>query len=225
MFGVLGGTVFSEKEGFSFRSEERIDTPYGCVLVKFTDNFAFIQRHGTARVPPHKINHRANIYAFKTLGVKEIIGINSTGSLKRNIKPGMLVVPHDFMQFFPKTFFDDRIVHVTPVLSKTLRRKITEACRSLNLQVITRAVYFQTIGPRLETIAEVKFLGRFADIVGMTLADEATLAVEQGLSYASLCTVDNYAHGIAKSLTFQDIKRNAIKNAGRIKQILNAMKK
>lgn len=220
MLGILGGTVFLKKQAFEFKKEKKVETPYGTVLVKMADGFAFIQRHGAKLLPPHKTNHWANIYAFKKLGIKEIIGINSTGSLKRNIKPGSLVVPHDFMQFFPKTFFDNRAVHITPKLSEGLRRKIIKACEQLKIPVIKKAVYFQTIGPRLETIAEVKFLAKFADIVGMTLADEATLAAEQGLSYASLCTVDNYAHGIAKSLTYEEIVENAAKNAEKVKKII-----
>ncbi|MCD6478270.1 MAG: MTAP family purine nucleoside phosphorylase [Candidatus Diapherotrites archaeon] len=223
MLGVLGGTVFAKKEGFKFKCERTLRTPYGKVLVKFASDFAFIQRHGTPKRPPHKINHRANIYAFKKLGIKEILGVNSAGSLKKSVKPGSLVVPHDFMQFFPKTFFDDKIVHITPKLSERLRKKIINACRRLRIPVIKRAVYFQTIGPRLETIAEVRFLGKFADIVGMTLADEATLAIEQGLSYASLCTVDNYAHGIANSLSYEEIVRNASKNVDKIKKIIMEM--
>lgn len=220
MIGVLGGTVFLKKEGFEFEREQKARTPYGKVIVKFAKNFAFIQRHGSQRLPPHKTNHWANIYAFKKLGIKEIIGINSTGSLKKGIKPGSLVVPHDFMQFFPKTYFDDKIVHVTPKLSEDLRRKIISACKKVKIPAVKRAVYFQTIGPRLETVAEVKFLSKFADVVGMTLADEATLAIEQELSYASICTVDNYAHGIAKSLTYEEIVNNAAKNVNKIKRII-----
>ncbi|MCD6246843.1 MAG: MTAP family purine nucleoside phosphorylase [Candidatus Diapherotrites archaeon] len=220
MIGVLGGTVFLKKEGFEFERERKVKTPYGRVLVKFANNFAFIQRHGSQRLPPHKTNHWANIYAFKKLGIKEIIGINSTGSLKKSIKPGSLAVPHDFMQFFPKTFFNDRIVHITPKLSEDLRGRIINACKKLKIPVVKRAVYFQTIGPRLETIAEVRFLAKFADIVGMTLADEATLAAEQELSYASICTVDNYAHGIAKSLSYEEIVNNAAKNVNKIKRII-----
>lgn len=225
MLGVLGGTVFSEKEGFRFERKQRIRTRYGRVLVKFGKGFAFIQRHGNPKKPPHKINHKANIYALKKLGITEIIGINSAGSLKKSIKPGSLAVPHDFMQFFPKTFFNNKIVHVTPKLSNRLRRKIIVACKRLNIPVIKRAVYFQTIGPRLETPSEVRFLSNFADLVGMTMADEATLAVEQGLEYASICTVDNYAYGIARTLSFEGIKKRAARNVNKVKRIVLEMVK
>lgn len=220
MLGVLGGTVFLKKNFLEFRAEKKIETTYGSVDVKLGDGFAFIQRHSAKNLPPHKTNHHANILAFKALNIKEIIAINSTGSLKRSIKPGCFVVPHDFMQFFPKTYFDDRMFSITPKLCEALRKKLIDACEALGFPVVKHAVYFQTIGPRLETIAEVNFLRKFADVVGMTLADEATLAQEQGLSYASLCTVDNYAHGIAKSLTYEEIVENASKNAEKIAAII-----
>jgi len=221
MLGVLGGTVFLKKNFLDFRSEKKIKTPYGTVDVKLGDGFAFIQRHSAKNLPPHKTNHHANMLAFKALDIKEIVAINSTGSLKRSLRPGCFVVPHDFMQFLPKTYFDEKMVSITPRLCDALRKKLINACETLSIPVVKHAVYFQTIGPRLETIAEVNFLRRFADIVGMTLADEATLAQEQGLCYASLCTVDNYAHGISRSLTYEEIVENASKNAEKIAAVIN----
>ncbi len=82
--------------------------------------------------------------------------------------------------------------------------------------------YVQTIGPRLETRAEIKMLKRFGDIVGMTLASEATLAMELELPYASICSVDNYCHGIHKTpLTMDEIFQNVANNARTIENILN----
>ncbi|MCX8189844.1 MAG: MTAP family purine nucleoside phosphorylase [Candidatus Diapherotrites archaeon] len=219
----MGGTVFLKKNLLGFYSEKKIKTSYGTTIVRIGDGFAFVQRHGKENLPPHKTNHYANILAFKKLGIKEILAINSVGSLKRRIKPGSLVVPHDYIQFFPKTYFNDHMYCITPALCEEMRAKILRACDFLGYPVICKAIYFQTIGPRLETVSEVKFIRRFADIVGMTLADEATLAQEQGLCYASICTVDNYAHGISKSLTYEEIVSNASKNVETIANIIYAL--
>lgn len=225
MLGVLGGTVFLKKNLLKIKAEKKIRTLYGVTIANIGDGFVFIQRHGKENLPPHRINHHANVFAFKKLGIKEVLAINSVGSLKRRIKPGSLVVPHDYMQLFPKTYFEEQMQCITPGLCETLRSRILKACDFLGYTVINKAVYFQTTGPRLETVSEVKFIRRFADIVGMTMADEATLAQEQGLCYASLCTVDNYAHGISKSLTYEEIVSNASKNAEKIAHIIYTLVK
>ena len=83
-------------------------------------------------------------------------------------------------------------------------------------------IYVQTTGPRLETRAEIKMLKRFGDIVGMTLASEATLALELEVPYASICSIDNYCHGIqATPLTMDRIFENVTKNLRTIESILN----
>ncbi|MEM4663004.1 MAG: MTAP family purine nucleoside phosphorylase [Candidatus Diapherotrites archaeon] len=225
MLGVLGGTVFLKNNLLKLEEEKKIKTVYGTVIANLGEGFVFIQRHGKDNVPPHKTNHYANILALKKLGVSEVLGVNSVGSLKYRIKPGSLVVPHDYMQFFPKTYFDNKMVCIVPKLCDSLRKKIISACEQLGQRVVKRAIYFQTIGPRLETVAEVKFIRHFADIVGMTLADEATLAQEQGLCYASICTVDNYAHGISKQLTYEEIVENASKKARIISDVIALMVK
>ena len=90
------------------------------------------------------------------------------------------------------------------------------------IRVRESGVYAQMKGPRLETKAEVRMLAHFADIVGMTVASEATLACELGLKYAAICSVDNLANGLSKSrLDFEDVKDNAKKNAATVDQLLH----
>ena len=87
--------------------------------------------------------------------------------------------------------------------------------------VVGNGVYVQTRGPRLETKAEVKMLDSFGDIVGMTIASEATLARELDVKYAAICSVDNYAHGlVSKELDFEDVKEIAEKNSARVEKLL-----
>ena len=117
-------------------------------------------------------------------------------------------MPDDFVGFWDiPTFYDDRVVHVTPSLDPALREALVAAARVVHATVRDRGVYVQTKGPRLETRAEIAFFKTIGDIVGMTMASEATLASELGIPYASLCTVDNFAHGIVdEPLSFEQIR-------------------
>lgn len=182
----------------------------------------FLQRHGK-NTPPHKINHKKNILKIKKKKIKNIIGINSVGSLKKYIKPGSIVIPHDYINLKDiQTYYDIKVKHITPSLDDNLRKKIIDAAKKAKIKTINKAIYIQTIGPRLETKAEINFIKNFADIVGMTMANEATLAKELGLNYASICSVDNYAHGISKEkLSFKRIEKNQNKNREKIIRLLN----
>lgn len=230
MVGIIGGGSL-KLEG-EFLGEEVVKTAFGFPSspLRFIKvggkTFVVLLRHGpNGSIPPHRVNHRANIEALCSVGVKWVIGVNSVGSLKRDIVPGSLLVPDDFFCLWAiLSFFEEKAVHVTPVLDEILRQKLIESCRRLGYPCIPRGVYVQTLGPRLETKAEVKFLSQIGDVVGMTMAHEATLSVERGLRYASLCTVDNYAHGISEEpLREADIRQMARLNAEKVSRILEKM--
>lgn len=177
----------------------KITTPYGKVNYYLANNFVFIARHGPGHdIPPHRINHRANIFALKELGVKFVFSFNSVGSLKKEIKPRTFLVPDDYIDFDTITFFDKEIAHITPEISQKLREILTRILKDLRIKFRDFGIYYQARGPRIETRAEIRMIKNFADVVGMTMAKEATLAKEAGLEYASLCSVDNYAHGIVR---------------------------
>jgi 5'-methylthioadenosine phosphorylase len=119
------------------------------------------------------------------------------------------------------TVFDVKPVHITPTLDDTVRRKWIEAARDIGVTVVDGGVYWQTKGPRLETKAEIAMMTGFADVVGMTMASEAVIARELDLPYASLCSVDNFAHGIGKkALTMKEILIHARQNAAAITRII-----
>jgi len=223
MLGVIGGTVFLKGKMLKAEMEERIDTKHGPATVQKAGGIAFIPRHGfPAKIPPHKINHRANIAALGQLGAKKIIGVNSAGSLKKEIKPGSIAIPGDYINFFNvQTFFDTEIRHTAPGLSETLRKEMLEIAKELGIPVLGHGTYFQAHGPRFETRAESGFIAGFADFVGMTMASEATLAKEQGIEYAAICSIDNYANGISKETpSHERIVEGAAKNAERIWKII-----
>jgi 5'-methylthioadenosine phosphorylase len=224
--GIISGTIFIQGKGiFAHLDEETVATPFGPASVFRSEAVTFISRHGKDprhHILPHLVNHKANLQALKDLGVAEILGVNSTGSLKRRLKPGMLVVPDDYIMPTPgPTVISEKPVHIVPALNAEVRRKCLEAARECAVEVIDGGIYWQTAGPRLETRAEIAMMSQFADLVGMTMASEAIVAQELELPYASLCSVDNYAHGLEdKELTMEKILWHARRNAETILQIL-----
>ena len=175
-----------------------VKNKFGSVYLFEGKDFIFLPRHGKDRtIPPHKINHKANILALQELECETIIGINSVGSLKKRIRPKDILIPEDYINPWNiQTYYDTTIVHITPALDESLRKLILKTAKSQGIGIIGKGIYLQTIGPRLETKAEVRFFQSIADVVGMTMASEATLSKELNLQYASICTVDNFCHGV-----------------------------
>jgi 5'-methylthioadenosine phosphorylase len=229
--GIISGTVvLQEKGGGADLREETRETRFGPALVVRSSEVAFIPRHGTdpqRHILPHLINHPANMQALKDLGVEEVIGVNSTGSLKRWLKPGMIVIPDDYLMPTPgPTVVREKPLHITPALNAEVRQKLLEAARECTVEVIDRGIYWQTAGPRLETRAEIAMMAQFADLVGMTMACEAIIAQELEMPYASLCSVDNFAHGIGDTqLSMEEITLHAQRNAETILRILTCYRK
>ncbi len=224
--GIISGTIFLQVEGIIDRPEERcIDTIFGQAQIFLTDRVAFLPRHGTNachHILPHKINHPANLSALKGLGVEEVIAVNSTGSMNQALPPGMFAIPEDFIMPYPgPTIFRDKPGYVAPTLDGNVRQRLLAAVRDCGVDVFEGGVYWQTAGPRFETKAEIRFMSRFADLVGMTMASEAIIAKELDMAYASLCTVDNYAHGLVdEALTMDEILRHARRNTETVIKIV-----
>jgi len=220
LVGLIGGTLPLETKLLRDNVGETVKTPYGDAVLLEGEGLVFIQRHGAGNIPPHRINHRANVWALKE-HTDTVIGVGSVGSLKRELKPPAIVIPDDYIHLNPPTFFDEEVRHVTPGFDEGLRKHILDSARWHKIRVIGKGVYVQTRGPRLETKAEVRMFSRCGDIVGMTLASEATLACELGLKYAAVCSVDNYAHGITKrKLDFEDVKRVSRENSAAVEKLL-----
>jgi len=224
--GIIGGTSLLNAEFLWGASDRIVNTKFGSVYLFEGKDFIFIPRHGKNRnIPPHRINHRANIFTFQKLGCENVIGVNSVGSLKKNIKPRSILIPNDYINPWNiPTYYDTKIVHITPSLDESLRKIIISTARKLGIEVIDGGIYLQTTGPRLETKAEVKFFQKIADVVGMTMASEATLARELDMGYASICTVDNYCHGVIDEiLDFEKIIEDASKDRDDLMRLINAL--
>ncbi|MEM2715756.1 MAG: MTAP family purine nucleoside phosphorylase, partial [Candidatus Thermoplasmatota archaeon] len=180
-------------------------------------------RHGKSHKPAHAVNYHANIQAMKNAGVDAIIGISNVGSMKKEIKPGEIFIPYDFIDLSGRnsTFYNDKAIHIDmsipfcPVLRKII---VEEAGKRGNFH---EGVYIVTNGPRLETKAEINFFRNFADVVGMTLMPEAALAREMQICYASICLVSNYAAGMQKKLIAKEIKEKVNEKRKYLMEILN----
>ncbi len=228
VLGVISGTIIVERSDLLKNCRTvRMENNFGTTLAFVADNIALIPRHGNdpqEHILPHAINYRANLKALLDLGAQEVIGINSTGSLRKDLHPGLLVVPDDFISMTAtSSIHQNKAVHITPSLNENVRQKLIKAARECRITVIERGIYWQTPGPRLETKAETRMMADYADIVGMTMANEAVVALEMGLPYASVCSIDNFGNGLTeKPLTMEEIVAGAWKNTDLMIRILRS---
>jgi 5'-methylthioadenosine phosphorylase len=160
-----------------------------------------LNRHGPgAPLPPHAINHRANIRALADLGYKDVVAFNSVGSLRTDLPPGSLISCSDYvaLQQGPATYFDTELKGGAPGIANNLMPMLISKLAP-EFAILPGQIYVQMRGPRFETKAEIRLIRQWGDVVAMTLAHEADLCAELGLNYNSLAIVDNYANGIEDS--------------------------
>ncbi|MEM0076346.1 MAG: S-methyl-5'-thioinosine phosphorylase [Thermoproteota archaeon] len=230
---IIGGSGTSDL--FPLEESEEISTPYGKSLVYWirvaNKDVAFISRHGlTHNLPPHKVNYRSNIYTAKQLSSNcYVIATNAVGSLNKRMHPGELVLADqviDFTKGRTYTFFDGlngKVVHtdMTFPISNMLISKILMASKKLGLRIHPKGTYVCTEGPRFETAAEIKMFKRIGgDLVGMTMVPEVFLAKELNLEYASICIVTNWAAGIAKKVSSEEVLQRMKTLAPKLKLLL-----
>ncbi len=204
--GVIGGTGLYDIEGMKDVKEIYPDTPFGkpsdSITIGKLDGvgIAFLPRHGKGhQISPTEVPSRANIYAFKALGVEFIISSNSCGSFKEAIKPGHLLIPDqiiDRTRGRASTFFGGGVVaHIPfadpfcPVLSDI----IYKAAKETGATVHEGGTFIAMEGPAFSTRAESHLYKSWgADVIGMTVLPEAKLAQEAEICYASIACVTDY---------------------------------
>jgi 5'-methylthioadenosine phosphorylase len=148
-------------------------------------------------VLPHEIDHAANLAALAEQGCDRVLAIGSVGSLDAELTVGSLLCPDDFIALhLGLTTFGDERAHRAPAFDSTWREEILAAWTASGGRVRDGGVYWQAIGPRFETPAEIRLMAAHANVVGMTIASECIVAAELGLAYAAICVVDNLANGI-----------------------------
>jgi 5'-methylthioadenosine phosphorylase len=187
---------------------------------------AVLQRHQSAGGEfrlPHRVDHAANLRSLLGEGCDRVLAIGSVGSLKEAIGVGTLVCPDDFIALqLGRTIFEDARGHSTPGFDPAWRERVLSASGAIE-GLLEGGVYWETIGPRFETPAEIRMIAAHADVVGMTIASECVIAGELGIPYAALCVVDNLANGIGGDLSPEELEAQRARNAERLAGALDAL--
>ena len=204
--GLIGGSGLYEMQGMRIDEERRIETPFGdpsdAYLLGELDgkSVAFLPRHGRGhRLLPSELNYRANVYGLKTLGVEWVVSVSAVGSLKTEYEPTHILIPD---QFFDRTrhradtFFGNGLVaHVGfahPVCAR-LAEWMAQGSKAAGAKVHEGGVYVCMEGPMFSTLAEsLDYRRNGFDVVGMTNLQEAKLAREAEMSYATMALVTDY---------------------------------
>jgi 5'-methylthioinosine phosphorylase len=189
---------------------------------------AIVQRHGEAGAPyvlPHQIDHVGNLRPLLEQGCDRVLAIGSVGSLKAAVSVGSLLCPDDFIALHVGiSIFADQRAHSAPGFDPRWRAEVIEAWTAGGEAPRDGGVYWQALGPRFETPAEIRLIAPHADVVGMTIASECVVAGELGLEYAALCVVDNLANGLGEGeLDVAALEDDRIANAARLRDGLAAV--
>jgi 5'-methylthioadenosine phosphorylase len=236
--GIIGGTGLYEMDGFSDVREVAVPTPFGppsdSLMVGTLDGrrVAFLPRHGRGhRILPHELNFRANVFAMKALGVEWLLSVSAVGSLKERYEPLHVVVPDQFIdrtQQRASTFFGRGLVaHVAFAhpFCRNLSRVMAEACGDAGATHHVGGTYVCMEGPQFSTLAESELYRSWgADLIGMTNLQEAKLAREAEICYATLAMVTDYDcwHPDHDAVTAEQIIGVLGRNAETARRVLRA---
>ena len=238
--GVFGGSGFSRF--LDSAREEWVETPYGPTSDKIVLGeiagvpVAFLPRHGRDhRIPPHKINYRANLWAMRQLGVEAILGPSACGSLQPDIHPGEFVVCDQFVDRTsarPDTFYDGPVVtHVSTAepYCPILREHAISTARTLGMTVHPAGTSVVIQGPRFSTRAESRWFTQMGwHVVNMTQYPECVLARELEIPYANISVVTDYdaglvADGSVPAVTTTQVVETFAASLDRLRELLFAM--
>jgi len=234
--GIIGGSGLYGMPGLAATREVRVATPFGkpsdayLVGTLAGKRVAFLARHGRGhRILPTELNFRANLYGFKKLGVERILSVSAVGSLKEEYKPMDFLVPD---QFFDRTrqrvstFFGNGIVaHVSfaDPFCPALRQVLMEACRRAGVTVHDGGTYVCMEGPMFSTKAESHTYRKLGfDVIGMTNLQEAKLAREAEICYATVAMVTDYDcwHPEHDAVTGQQVMEYLARNIENVQGVI-----
>ncbi|NCQ61393.1 MAG: S-methyl-5'-thioadenosine phosphorylase [Myxococcales bacterium] len=205
--GVIGGSGLYAMEGLEDVTEIPVDTAFGAPSDAVISGrmgatrYLFLPRHGRGhRIPPHRINYRANMLALKMLGAEQVISVSAVGSLKEGIHPGDMVLVDQFIdrtRARANTFFEDDgvVAHVgfSHPVDEALSSALYRACVDVGARAHRGGAYVCIEGPQFSTVAESNMFRSWnASVVGMTNLPEARLAREAELPYATLALATDY---------------------------------
>ena len=242
--GIIGGSGLYKMEGFEKTKWKKIKTAWGepsdeILIAKLEkEEICFIPRHSRGhKINPSNINFRANIDAFKQLGVTDIVSVSAVGSLKEELEPGKFVIIDQFIdRTFSriKTFFDQEIVaHVS--MAKPTSYGLSDCCevalKKLNIKNQRGGTYVVMEGPQFSTLAESNLYRSWgADVIGMTNMPEAKLAREAEIRYCTVAMVTDYDcwhpdhEEVDVSMVIQTLKNNAANAQNMIKEVIKTFK-
>jgi 5'-methylthioadenosine phosphorylase len=232
---VFGGSGF-----YSFLqdvAEVRADTPYGDPSAPVTvgsvgdRRVAFIPRHGSKhQFPPHVVPYRANLWAFKELGVERVVGPSAVGSLQPHIKPGEFVVCDQLVDRTngrPSTFYDGPVTtHISfaDPYCPTMREVAIAEGQGLELPIHARGTVVVIQGPRFSTRAEsANYAEKGWEVINMTQHPEASLARELEMCYANISLVTDYDVGVAgevEAVSHEEVIKVFKENNERLRELL-----
>lgn len=204
--GVIGGSGLYGIEALEVSSRETVETPYGdpsspIVIGKLGEHpIAFISRHGVGHtLSPSEVNYRANIYAFKAMGIERVVSVSACGSLREDYAPGHVVVPNQIMDMTrlrARSFFEGGLVvhvNVADPFCPDLSQHLVSSVEATGGKAHGSGSYVTIEGPRFSTRAESNtFRSWGISIVGMTTSPEAFLAREAEMCYAVMAHVTDY---------------------------------
>ena len=242
MLAIIGGRGLTQLANLEITHQQVMRTPYGEPSGAFLfgtlneHEVIFLARHGFGHtIPPHLVNYRANLWALREHGASKIISVATVGGIRPDLKPGVIVVPDQIMDFThgrDSTFFETRDrpfsnTDFTLPYSTRLRSHILRSAQTAQQPCMDGGVYAATQGPRLDSIAEINRYERDgADMVGMTGMPETALAKELELDYAIIAVVANYAAGRGDSATginIETVNATASKTMVRVRSILECV--
>ena len=235
---LIGGTGLTELD--EHHEVLDIDTPYGApsaaIRVVSTDpvRLLFLPRHGSPhRIPPHRLNYRANLWALREAGADHVLAVSAVGGIGEAYSPGALIAPDQLIDFTwgrEHTYSDSAevdLVHVdfTNPYEGPLRTALIEAATGAGIPIVDGGCIGVTQGPRLESAAEIeraKLAG--CHMAGMTSLPEAALARELGLDYAGIAVISNYCAGITgQPLSEDDIADTLREPMQQVRKLVKAV--
>jgi len=231
---VIGGTGVYDPEILGERREVKIYTPYGAPSDVITlgtykgRSVAFVPRHGRGhQIPPFRINNRANIWALKQLGVRQIVASSAVGSLRDDYKPGDFVITDQFIDRTknrPDTFYEGgKICHISladPICPQ-LHDYFVDQAEKMGFTVHPKGTYVCIEGPRFSTRAESRLFRQWGcDIIGMTLYPEVVLAREMEMCYVSIGMVTDYDVWAEKPVSSDEVVETMRENSAKFKKLI-----
>ncbi len=234
--GIIGGSGLYAMEGLEDTREVELQTPWGSPSDSYLvgtlagRRVAFLARHGRGhRIMPTELSFRANIYGFKKLGVERVISISAVGSLKEEHRPLEFIIPDQFYDHTKSrvsTFFGEGlVVHVSfaePVCPQ-LTRVLHDSCQAAGVRAKFGGTYICIEGPNFSSKAESEVYRSWGmDVIGMTNVQEAKLAREAELCYATVAMVTDYDcwHPGHDAVTVTEVIDNLMKNAANAARVL-----